>query len=252
MFFIVTKILLYLIVPPASLLIIIGAGFILIQRYRLAGKILIGGGFALLYLLSTGPVADALLKPLEAHSKPFTDEQVKADAIVVLGGGVGDFSWAGMPAEPSRAALARLVKGIILYRTLRLPMALVGGNGDPSREVTPDADAMARIAFKAGVPEKDLIIENRSRNTLEGARALGGLVKGRRIILVTSAYHMRRASRMFTKQGFKVVPAPADYISEQKNISLYSLIPSAGSLYGSTSACSEYLSLFWYRMTGAI
>lgn len=252
MFFIITKIILYLIMPPASLLIIMAAGFIVIRRYRVAGNILIGGGVALLYLLSTGPVADLLLKPLEADSKPFKDGQVKADAIVVLGGGVADISWVGLPDDPSGTSLARLVKGIVLYRKLHLPVVLVGGNGDPSRGVTADADAMERIAREVGVPPKDLLVENKSRNTVEGARALGGLIKGRRIILVTSAYHMKRAARMFRKQGFDVIPAPTAYISAQREITPYSFIPNAGSLYSSSSACAEYISLSWYRLTGSI
>ncbi len=252
MFFVVTKIMLYLIIPPASLLIIIAAGFVIIKWRRLAGKILIGGGFALLYLLSTSPVADMLLKPLEADSKPFMDGQVKADAIVVLGAGVGDLSWVGLPAEPSGTALVRLVKGISLYHKLRLPLVLVGGNGNPSRDVTADADAMKRVARDAGVPEKDMIIENTSRNTVEGARALSSLIKGKRIILVTSAYHMKRAARMFRKQGFDVIPSPAAYISEQRKFTLYSLIPNASSLHNSSSACAEYISLCWYRLRGAI
>jgi uncharacterized SAM-binding protein YcdF (DUF218 family) len=144
------------------------------------------------------------------------------------------------------------MKAIILYRRLHLPLVLMGGNGDPYRTVTPDADAMQAAALALGVRSKDIILENKSRNTIESAAALPGLIKGRRIILVTSAYHMRRAAGMFRKKGFDVIPAPAGYRSEQRNLSLYSFIPRARSLADSSTACSEYLSLFWYGHTGGL
>lgn len=248
----VSKIALNVIVPPASLLIIIAAGFLIITVCRRAGRIMIASGFLLLYLLSIGPVSHALLRPLETYAPPFKDRTVKADAIVVLGGGVTDLSWTGQPSVPSNASLARLIKGIELYRKLRIPLVLVGGNGDPSRKVIPDADAMKQEATALGVPSRDVIIENKSRDTIEGARALNQVIKGKRIILVTSAFHLKRSDAMFKKAGFETIPVPTDYLSEEKKNSFRSFIPHAGSLYASSAACREYLSLSWYRITRAI
>jgi uncharacterized SAM-binding protein YcdF (DUF218 family) len=250
--FVISKVLLYLVVPPASLILLMAAGFILLRSHRRLGTILVGSGFLVLYLLSIGPVSQALLAPLEAYAPPLKKEAVKADAIVVLGGGVVDLSWAGLPVQPSGMALARLMKGMALYRKHHLPLVLMGGNGDPSRQVTADADALAQVAREHGIPEKDLILENRSRNTVEGARSLGRLIKGRKIVLVTSAYHMKRAAGMFKKEGFHVTPAPTAYMTEKRRITAYSFLPHASSLSGSSAACSEYLSLFWYGLTDAI
>jgi uncharacterized SAM-binding protein YcdF (DUF218 family) len=250
--FATAKTILYLLLPPASLLIIMALGFLVIGFLRGLGRSLIAVGFILLYLFSIGPVSDALLKPLETSSPPWKDGQVKADAIVVLGGGVRDLSWLERPSVPSCSSLERVVMGIMLYRGLHLPVVLMGGNGDPSRAVVPDADAMARTAHGLGVPARDVMVENKSRNTLESARALKSMIKGRRIILVTSAFHMKRASAMFAKQGFHVAPAPAGYRHERKKLSFYSFIPHAGNLADSSAALSEYVSLFWYSMNGAI
>jgi uncharacterized SAM-binding protein YcdF (DUF218 family) len=250
--FIIAKTVLLLIVPPASLLIAMVVGFLIIRLRPGLGRVLIAAGFIPLYLLSISPVSNALMRPLEAAVPPMKDERVVADAIVVLGGGVHDLAWAGLPSEPSPAALARLVKGMSLYRKLHLPLVLMGGNGDPSRAVTSDADAMARVAHEAGVPAKDIILEDRSRNTIEGARALNRLIRGKRIILVTSASHMKRARAMFAKNGFAVLPAPTAYVSEQRKTTPYSFIPHAANLSLSSSACTEYLSLFWYTVTRTI
>jgi uncharacterized SAM-binding protein YcdF (DUF218 family) len=249
--FIFLKTALSLILPPASLVIIMAAGFLVGLR-RVLGRLLVAAGFFLLYFLSISPVSDALLKPLETGFPPWKDGPVKADAIVVLGGGVRDLSWLQAPSEPSCSSLERVVRGVLIYRKLHLPLVFAGGNGDPSRTAVPDADAMARRALALGVPARDVTVENKSRNTLEGAKALKGLVRGKSIILVTSAYHLKRASALFTKQGFHVIPAPAGYRYEQKRLSFYSFIPHAANLSDSSTAVSEYASFFWYSSSGAL
>jgi uncharacterized SAM-binding protein YcdF (DUF218 family) len=247
-----TKIVLALLLPPASLVILMLFGVILAGFCRGIGKFLILLGIVGLYCLSISPVSDALLKPLESYAPPLKDERVKADAIVVLGGGTLDVSWSGLhPVLPAEAE-ARVVQGVVLYRKYHLPLVMVGGAGNPATSSTPDADVMGLLARSLGVPAKHIITENKSRNTLEGARAVSSQVRGRRIILVTSAYHMKRAASMFRKQGFEVIPSPAAYLSEQKSVTLYSFIPHADRLAASASACSEYLSLRWYSLTGDI
>lgn len=252
MCFSISKILLYLITPPAGLILLILLGFLVLGACRVIGKMMIAFGIFALYVLSISPVSDALLKPLETFAPPLQDRRVKADAIVVMGGGVTDLSWVGQPAVPSSEGVSRLVKGIALYRKLRIPLVLMGGNGDPARDATPDSEAMARVSRNLGIPAKDLIIESKSRNTIEGAAALDRLIRGRRILLVSSAYHLKRATALFRKKGFEVAPVPAVYLSEQNKATFYSFIPHAGNLYASSAACAEYMSLFWYRIAGKI
>lgn len=246
------KIILALLLPPASLVIVMLVGFILAGCCRGLGRFLVLLGIVGLYSFSISPVSDTLLKPLESYAPPLRDERVKADAIVVLGGGNLDASWAGLRAVLSTEAEARVVQGVVLYRRYRIPLVMVGGSGNPATPTIPDADVMGPLARSLGVPAKDIITENKSRNTLEGARALAGQVRARRIILVTSAYHMKRAAAMFRKQGFEVIPAPAAYLSDQKPVTLHSFIPHADRLAASASACSEYLSLRWYSLTGGM
>ena len=76
--------------------------------------------------------------------------------------------------------------------------------------------------------------------------------KGRDIILVTSAFHLKRATAMFKKQGFRVIPAPAGYRYEQKKLTFFSFIPHAGNLADSSIALYEYASLLWYSLNKSI
>jgi uncharacterized SAM-binding protein YcdF (DUF218 family) len=252
MFFSISKILLSLILPPASLAILMAAGFVLIMFRRAIGRFLIVTSFLLLYLLSISPVSDFLLKPLEKNANHDHAKHEKANAIVVLGGGVSDLSWLKLDPQPSEMSIERLVAGVKLYKELHIPLVIIGGNGNPLEHEVKEAEAMGRVARGIGVPDKDIITESEPRNTLESAIAAKKLLKVDHIILVTSAYHMKRSSAMFRKQGFDVVPVPTGYKSEQRGFSLYSCIPRAGSLHDSSEALAEYLSLFWYTMTGAM
>ena len=250
--FVISKILMILILPPAGPLILAAAGFVIIRRYRRAGRVLIISGFVALYLLSIQPVSDVLMRPLEKSFPPLKGSEGRANVIVVLSGGVKDLSWVGLQSEPSEVSLERLIAGVRLSQVLHLPLVLSGGSGDPTNLEMYEAEAMARVAADIGVPRKDIVVERKSRNTIESARAVGKILAGRRIILVTSAFHMKRASAMFKAQGLEVLPAPAGYTTDQRGLSLFFLFPTADNLHVSTMAMHEYLSYVWYKGRGDI
>jgi len=250
--FIVSKILLHLLLPPASLLLLMLAGFILLRRHRNVGRTLVASGIVLLYALSLNPVADRLIRPLDASYRPLPEGPIRADAIVVLSGGARDLSWVPAGPEPSQSSLERLVAAVRLARKHHLPLVITGGSGEPMPGAVREADTMADAAIGLGFPAKDIVIENQSRNTWENAQQVRKLLPGKTIVLVTSAFHMKRSTGMFRKQGFTVIPAPAGYKSQTRPFSITLLIPGAGSLDTSSTALSEYLSLAWYGMTGKL
>ena len=250
--FIVSKVLLYLLLPPSSLLILILTGFIVLRWHRNAGRMLVAAGIVLLCVLSLNPVADCLIKPLEVHYRPLPEDPIKADAIVVLGGGARDLSWVPAGPESSEGSLERLVNAIQLARKHHLPIVVTGGSGETNPGDVREADAMADTAIKLGFPAQDIVIENRSRNTWENAESVQKLLPGKTIVLVTSAFHMWRSVGMFKKLGFSVLPSPAGFQSQTRHGSYTDYLPQAGALATSSTAIAEYLSLFWYWMTGKL
>jgi uncharacterized SAM-binding protein YcdF (DUF218 family) len=251
MFFTLTKIVQSLILPPSGLLILMAIGFLIVGKKRILGVLCIASGYLLLYGMCISPVSNALIQPLESMYVPFVvAKNIDVQAIVVLSGGARDASGPGLGPVPDSYSLERLVYGVALYRKLLIPLMLIGGSGDPGRPDLLEAEAMARTAISIGVPAKDIVVESSVRNTLESAKAVKRLLKNGRIILVTSAAHMKRSVAMFKKQGFDVIPAPTGYRTERRALSGYSFMPHIENLATSSLALSEYLSYRWYAMRG--
>ncbi len=252
MSFVVAKIALALVLPPSGMLLLLAAGLFLLRRHPHTGRALIGLGVILLYAASLPVVADMLIRPLELYAPPFSGTRERVDAVVVLGSGVRDLSWVPAPAAPTGTALERLVAGIEISRNLKAPLVISGGTGEMGDSRAREADALADAAVRLGFPRGSILVENSSRNTFENAEAVSTIVSGRTIVLVTSAFHMRRATEMFRKRGFSVIPAPAAYRARSRTTSWTSLIPHASDLESSAAAISERLSLFWYSMQGKL
>lgn len=250
MAFLVTKVLLALILPPACLIILLLAGLLLLRKRPGLGGTCLFFGISLLYLLSLPVASDMLVRPLESYARPFDGNAKAATAIVVLGGGVLERTWVPAPPELTAATLARVVAGVEFSRKLRLPLVVSGGSGAIDGSTVNEADAMANQALRLGIAPKDIVIENRSRNTLENARFVRELLQERTIVLVTSASHMRRAAAFFRKQGFTVIPAPTGYCSGSRPASWTNLLPRAGSLDASARAIAEQASYGWYSLRG--
>lgn len=250
--FVFQKIVWFLVLPPGSLLMTAAAGVMIIERRKRAGRRLIISSLLLLYLFSLDPVADRILQPLESAHRPLASERIAADAVVVPGGGSVDMAWLGADPIPNAETGARLEKGVELAKRFKTKLVLSGGNGEPFSTRLADAEVMAPAALRRGISARQLVIEPVSRNTLENSHAVRKLVQGDRIILVTSAYYMKRAVLLFERRGFRVVPAPVYFLTQSHMINLSSLIPGAFHLMRSSVGIAEWISLAWWRVRGEI
>jgi len=111
---------------------------------------------------------------------------------------------------------------------------------------------MAAAAIGLGMPRGQVIVENRSRNTLENSQAVRRIVKGNRIVLATSAYYMKRAVIMFGKRGFTVIPAPTYFQVQSRKTGYFMAIPGAGNLARSSLALAEWMGLAWWGLRGEL
>ena len=102
-----------------------------------------------------------------------------------------------------------------------------------------------------GVPPERVTTTGAVVNTAEEAAAvsaqLSRLSASPRIILVTSAFHMPRAMRLFTRAGLTVTPFPVDFSDAQDSLSILDFLPGAGSLAQTQVALRELYGRAYYR-----
>jgi len=235
-----------LVLPPGLFIVIlILSGFLLLKKSWKAGLVNIIIGFSL-WCASIIPVSDMLMKGLETGLTMPKDP--RGDVIIVLGGGVydevPDLSGEGAPSED---ALARLVTAVRLQKRLHVPVIVSGGAVFPWRR--PEALVDARLLADLGVPTDKIIIEDKSRDTLENARHTDQICKDHhfsRPLLVTSAYHMKRAVLSFKKVGMDVTTFPSAFKVWKRTYHWDDYLPTS---FGDTrTACREYVGLLYYRV----
>jgi len=207
------------------------------------------------YLLSIRPVSDFLLKPLENAYPPLSADVERnwPQAVVVLGGGIVQGSpEAGAGHDTlSPDAVKRAVYAFTLRDIFPVPIIFSGGkvfeNGQES-----EAAAAGRLYESLGLPQRRFIAESKSRNTWENARETAKLLseknhEQKKIILVTSAYHVKRGVYCFERNGISVIPAPTDYKCDRgRKYDFFSFVPSMDYLRNSWLALHEYVGLFYY------
>jgi uncharacterized SAM-binding protein YcdF (DUF218 family) len=207
-----------------------------------------------LYLLSIQPVSDLLLKPLENAYPPFLSDinEYEFDSIVVLGGGTIMGSPEAVKQDTLSAdAMKRAVYGFILSNKYPVPVIFSGGKVFEYNQ-EPEAVVAGYLYEALGLPSLRFIAETESRNTWENAKEtakleIPELTEIKKIVLVTSAYHMKRSVYCFESNGISVIPAPTDYKCYRgQKYDLLSFIPLMTYLRNSQLALHEYIGLLYY------
>tara|TARA_B100000674_G_scaffold494937_1_gene520818 strand:- start:248 stop:1000 length:753 start_codon:yes stop_codon:yes gene_type:complete len=207
----------------------------------------------LLWVFSLGLVSQSLWCWLEAPwQRRSALEAPQADAIVVLSG--------GRHPAPGPARLSewhdpdRFIAGLELFRAGRAPRLLFTGGVSPfSPGQPPEGQHYRQEAALLGVPEAAMASTPPVRNTADEAVAIRRLlpVGQSRVLLVTSAFHMRRSQRLFERQGMEVLPFPVDFQARGRWAGPLwrdptQWLPSATALYNSSRALRELLGRLVY------
>ena len=246
------KILPVICLPIGLTVVLVGAGLILRKR------VLCCAGLGLLLLLSTGVVSGKLMGWVEAVEDRSVIQDVNtADAIVVLSGMIEERKNA--PLGEWSGAVDRFEGGVDLFKAGRAPLLIFTGGWVPwIPNAKPEGEILAQRAVRLGVPIDKILVTGKAQNTQEEATAVSqlcsrGVVVGRkpRIILVTSAFHMRRAEMLFRKNGFEVTPFPVDFDSSDScGITILSFVPSAQALARSETVIKEIIGFAYYWVMG--
>jgi uncharacterized SAM-binding protein YcdF (DUF218 family) len=254
-FFVLSKTLGVVILPTNFLLLLglVGAP-LLLTRFYAAGRKCLVLSIVLLAICAFSPLGNWLIYPLENRFPPWDASRGAPDGIVVLGGPIDADISVAHNAPVIRSAADRIVAGVALAR--KYPDARViftGGSPNLISNDAREADYAATIFERLGVDRSRLIIERRSRNTLENAefsKALANPKPGERWLLVTSAFHMPRSVGLFRKAGFPVEPYPVDWRTGDKSSLVSFAMAATDGLLKTDIAIREWIGLIAYRLTG--
>lgn len=252
LFFFLSKVLTLFLFPlPIAILL----GFFVLKFVEgRKNKILVSLPILFLLFFSSFPVAQFLIRTLESEFPPVRIEEVpESDVIVVLGGAINPMTYYPERVEILSAG-DRMTESVLLFRNRKAPLLLfTGGSGVLFQQKVSESDSARKFFLDFGVPEDFLLIEGISRNTKENAIETAKILRENglnKIILVTSAFHMKRSLGVFQKEGLEVFPFPTDYRALRIDVNWDTIIPSVGALDTSTIALKEWIGIMAYKLKG--
>lgn len=206
-------------------------------------------------IFSSGVVGDSLLRALENAAPSTYDKGTTYDAVILLGG-VGDENvWAERGELALNENVERLVAtNRVLHDGQARVAILSGGTFDPKLQEYNEARLLAAHLREWGIADDRIILEERARNTRENAVFTAEIVRARgfkRVLVITSAFHMPRAADCFRAVGLDVDLLPVDYRTHTlRPMSLSAALPRATALERSTAALREMSGRLIYRVQG--
>lgn len=232
MYFILSKILLFLLFPLNWIIVLLLIALIS-GRAKLKRRCFITG--VLLLILLTNPLLQYLFaKNWDMDRIPLTKDKVYS-AVIVLGGFSGDDkNGNGVFNEQAD----RFIQGVKLKETGKASHILISsGNGNLVQGSFREAAWVKGVLRQFNLPDSVILIEQNSRNTFENAAFSKALLQKEHLpppyLLVTSSWHMRRAFYIFKKEGMDVVPYPSGRVTGNVKFSFIDYImPDSGVLSG--------------------
>ena len=252
----VNKVVGWVLSPLGILFLGLGIGWVLRRRGGRLGRIgtwMVWLSIAFLWLMSCGVTTRLVGVGLERaweregvmHGS--IDGLPDADAIVILGGGVGSHEKCHAPELYLGAD--RVWQGARLYKAVSqrvkgLRVFCTGGGCEY---------ASVPLLTDLGVPREAIWFSEEPRNTEEESKLIKEQLGGDRprIYLVTSAWHMSRAKMLFERVGFDIIPAPTDFemnCATEKAIKFGDFFPSADALLRNSCAVKEWVGRLCYAI----
>jgi uncharacterized SAM-binding protein YcdF (DUF218 family) len=254
MFFIASKIGWALVSPLAFVLVLFVLGtFSLIFSLSRTGLFFIFLGIAIFTVLGLLPVGPDLLAGLEnQYARP--KALPKISGIIVLGGAFETelSEKRGIPIV--NANIERVLEGVRLAKLYPdAKLIFSGGEGSLLHQDHPESKDVAAFIgdYRLDVPQH-VIYESRSRNTLENLQFTHDMVTpkaGEKWLLVTSAWHMKRAMEAAAEAGWKdIIPYPTAYLTDGEMADVSEMLNVPRNFYLADLSLHEYAGMLAYEV----
>ncbi len=226
------------------------AFFLLLLALVVRRKWPVLGAIVVLYAFSTQWVADRLFAYVEGPGPKVAVQALpQADAVVVLGGMLATpaavpngYEWGG--------AADRFFDGLAAHQAGKAPLLVFTAGKLPwERHASNEGARLVQKAHQLGVPMPNIRLTAPVENTADEAREVAKVLgTKKRIILVTSAFHMPRAASLFERQGFDVVRFSVDYQVGESQVTPMTFVPDTDALGKSSGAIRELLGRAYYAI----
>jgi uncharacterized SAM-binding protein YcdF (DUF218 family) len=258
MFFYASKVIGFFLQPSTALMLLFAIGFSLYWLGRTRWGMRVLAATVTIYVVAgLSPLSNAMMLGLEQHvTRPGAASLDRVDGIIILGGVVDTIVSSTRDEIALNEAAERLTESAALAR--RFPKARIvisGGDGALIYKSMSEAQIAERFLTRDGIDAARITVEGRSRTTAENAAFTKKLLNpppGERWLLVTSAFHMWRASRCFRAAGFDITPWPVDYRTRGSgDLTRFEQRPSEA-WRRIDLAAKEWMGLLAYWLTGRI
>ena len=255
MFFIVSKILSYLLTPLFWVLALLIVA--LLVKSKKLSKRLILLSVVLFYLLSNHYLVDVFMRNWEYPVQNLKADSSYYDAGVVLGGGIITYNEEDKRLI-FRSSADRGLQALQLYKQGRIKKILItAGPGSLVYRDKFESSYFRDYLISIGVPASDIISDSLAENTRQNAvnskKILDKLYPKGNFLLITSAIHMRRSLGCFKKVGLKVTPYAVGRLSTSPYHNVeYLFIPDLDALQYWSYLVHEWAGYLIYKITGYI
>ena len=205
-----------------------------------------------LYICSNAFIVDEIGRWWEKYPIPLLNQQYEVGIVL---GGIGRIDPVEKRIEFTNSA-DRLLKALELYHQKKIKRILItGGSGSVLHPEDKEAPYILQYLKHVHIPDSAVIIEYESKNTYENAvyskRILDSLhIRTDNIVLITSAYHLRRSVAVFEKQGFQnILPYPAERTSGPRKFELdHCLLPHPDAMHTLYKYIHEWIGMLVYKL----
>ena len=223
-------------------LIILGIIFNL-RKFSLIGVIVL--------ILSSLPIiSNKFIAYLEKDYQPIEIAEVEnVDAIVVLSGMIRVIGDEENLKYEFTDSVDRFFAGLDLFNNNKSPILILTRGKMPWSLGIAEGEYLKELAIKYGVSEENIILTDEVQNTDQEAKAIKEiLTEDAKIILVTSAFHMPRAEKVFKAANINLIPYPVDFQNSKSKTTMMDFIPSAGSLFDTSHFVREMIGRLYYNL----
>ena len=247
MFFIVSKLLAFLSKPVIWVFILLICSLI----FKTKRRTLLIYTISIFWIFSNGFLADETARAWETSPKSISSLTNNYKYGIVLGG-YSTYNKITQHIDFNDSG-DRLISAIELYKLGKIEKIIIsGGNGDLINNGMKESEWSRSFLINMGIESQDILLENSSRNTIENAQNTAMLIKSdiaQKVLLITSAKHMKRAKFCFNKKNFKIDCYPTDCTNSDITLSFdYLFIPNIDALDKWESLIHEWIGYIVYRI----